>query len=283
MTIREVDLLIIGIKKEVKALAKKGKRTFLFVYCAGHGVADQRQYMVFNAATSGNLFSIEQTLRDICLASSNMCTVFAVYDMCKDIIGRYPELTKMAIKVKKGKTKGRGIGEATKLGVPYWQMSGAESLGVVDAESCLAMEMLDRLQSRGEDGVIEFPTEWTDFVHGKLEHALGALSFNASWVRLVSDITDCFYLTIFFLFSFKNALNQMKTRSYTAAQNTRRNWEREYSRKKKFSTLKISQKQNLNYSPNQRNGSHKTWTQMKMIFSKLNPNKRCRKNILVNV
>ena len=75
----------------------QGKRTFLFVYAAGHGVADQQQYMVFNG-TSGNLYNIEQNFRDVCDRSENMCTVFAVYDMCKDIKERYKDLTLRVIK-----------------------------------------------------------------------------------------------------------------------------------------------------------------------------------------
>ena len=54
-------------------------------------------------------------------------------------------------------------------------MSGAESLGVVSAYSVLAQELLERCRLDGVDGIISFPQFGTDFVHGKLEHALGAL------------------------------------------------------------------------------------------------------------
>ena len=54
-------------------------------------------------------------------------------------------------------------------------MAGAESLGVVKSESVLAQELLVRCHRDGTDGVISFPQLGIDFVHGKLEHALGAL------------------------------------------------------------------------------------------------------------
>ena len=40
-TIKEVDAIIKQIKIEFRELVKKGLYSFLFVYCAGHGVADQ--------------------------------------------------------------------------------------------------------------------------------------------------------------------------------------------------------------------------------------------------
>ena len=67
--------------------SEKGKRSLFYVYCAGHGVADQQQYMVLNT-TSGNLLNIEQTCKDMVtyskFKSKAMMTAFAVYDMCKD-------------------------------------------------------------------------------------------------------------------------------------------------------------------------------------------------------
>ena len=92
MTKQEIDKIINNIKREFLVFAENGKRTFLFVYCASHGVADQQQYMILNS-TSGNLFKIEQTCLDVCNSTKNMCTVFAVYDMCKDELRRYPGLS----------------------------------------------------------------------------------------------------------------------------------------------------------------------------------------------
>ena len=39
-TALEINKVIISIKKEFKKLSKEKKKTFLFVYVAGHGVAD---------------------------------------------------------------------------------------------------------------------------------------------------------------------------------------------------------------------------------------------------
>ena len=89
--ITEIKKILWDIARRFKALGLKGERTFLFVYCAGHGVADQRQYIVLNG-TSGNLYPIEAELRSIVGATQKMCTVFAVYDMCKDQKERYKEL-----------------------------------------------------------------------------------------------------------------------------------------------------------------------------------------------
>ena len=61
--------------------------------------------MVFNG-TSGQLYNIEQNLRDFCDEKANhQCTVFAVFDMCKDVKTRYAELTLKADKELKGTAK----------------------------------------------------------------------------------------------------------------------------------------------------------------------------------
>ena len=100
--INDMDIDLINLKlRELKEEFNKinsqpgnTKRQFLFVYCAGHGVADQTSYMVLNA-TSGNLFPIETSLRDLCNGKEmEFLTVFSVYDMCKDMVSNYPNLTK---------------------------------------------------------------------------------------------------------------------------------------------------------------------------------------------
>ena len=89
---KEINLILNDIKRVFKALSEAGKRTFLYVYAAGHGCADQMQHMILNA-TSANLFPIEQTCRDFCEITKDLCTVFAQYDMCKDEKSNYPGLT----------------------------------------------------------------------------------------------------------------------------------------------------------------------------------------------
>ena len=55
-----------------------------------------------------------------------------------------------------GKVKGRGEGEDFDLGTPFWQLAGAETLGVVDAVSKLAREILERMRIEGDlhEGVL---------------------------------------------------------------------------------------------------------------------------------
>lgn len=97
MNSKEIVNELDKIKKEFRVLADQGKRTFLYVYAAGHGAADQMQWMILNG-TEANLFPIEQTCRDFCAITKDMCTVFAEYDMCKDLLTNYPGLT---LKMKK--------------------------------------------------------------------------------------------------------------------------------------------------------------------------------------
>ena len=100
--------------------------------------------MVLNQ-TSGNLYPIEQMCRDICYMTNNFCTVFAVFDMCKDVKEMYKELSLKEAKPVRKSIIGRGSGEETTCGVPFWHLDGAETHGIVDANSILALELLERL------------------------------------------------------------------------------------------------------------------------------------------
>ena len=72
--------------------------------------------------TNNNLLPIEQACRDVCAATNNMCTVFAVYDMCKDELDRYPELKTNATSVV---SEYKRIDELIQIesGIPYWHLS----------------------------------------------------------------------------------------------------------------------------------------------------------------
>ena len=85
--------------------------------------------------------------RDVCSMTDNFCTVFAVFDMCKDVKEMYKNLTLKAPKLKRimKKSFSRGEGEETKRGVPFWHLDGAETHGVVSADSILAEELLELL------------------------------------------------------------------------------------------------------------------------------------------
>ena len=85
-TREEIDEALESIKKEVRLLNGMGKKSFVFVYCAGHGMIDhvsKQQFFLLNS-TNNNLFGVEQACVDICAASLNACTVFAIYDICQD-------------------------------------------------------------------------------------------------------------------------------------------------------------------------------------------------------
>ena len=146
-------------------------------------MADQDQYFVLNG-TSGNLYPISRTCRDIVLSSNKMATVFAVYDICKDEVWRYKDLTVAEDKKKKKQEKfdARGEGDAPVQDISYWNIDGAEVKSVVAAESILAEAILERLQTAGTNGIISFPESWTDFTEGKFQHAMGAISFKIKWV-----------------------------------------------------------------------------------------------------
>ena len=80
---------------------------------------------------------------------------------------------------------GRGVGLQTDLGNPFWQLAGADALSTVNSNSKLAREMIQRICRDGADkGIIGFPEMGTNFVHGKLEAALGARQCKISVVSL---------------------------------------------------------------------------------------------------
>ena len=55
--VAELNRVFNAIRREYRDLSRQGLQSFLYVYCAAHGVADQQQYLVLNC-TSGNIFNI---------------------------------------------------------------------------------------------------------------------------------------------------------------------------------------------------------------------------------
>ena len=86
-----------------------------------------------------------------------MCTVFAIYDMCKDLVENYPGLRRKTEKTIEviDVSHGRGTGVA-ETGEQYWHISGAEAKGVVAAISVLGKESLNSLQTyaAAHEGII---------------------------------------------------------------------------------------------------------------------------------
>ena len=113
---------------------------FVFVYCAGHGVQhDSDQYMVLND-TSGNLFNIEQELKDLCYIGKGQCYVWAVFDMCKSDIRNYPGLT-LKREEKKFHIE-RGVEMELKFQMPYYTLHTADQSRGVQANSPMSSLLL---------------------------------------------------------------------------------------------------------------------------------------------
>jgi len=68
------------LKNRLMKKATENIQSFLFVYCAGHGVADQQQYFVLNDEKR-QLVTIEAKLR--ALANLTGANIIAVYDVCR--------------------------------------------------------------------------------------------------------------------------------------------------------------------------------------------------------
>ena len=63
-------------------------------------------------------------------------------------------------------------------------MAGTDSFGIVSAKSILALELMETFNNYAKkNGTVSFPDVGKDFPYGKLDHALGAPSFEIEWVR----------------------------------------------------------------------------------------------------
>ena len=69
---------------------------FFFVYYAGHGCADVKQYFVLNENTASKIFwPAESKLRLLCRKCGSACKIFIVYDCCRE------DYSELRIKVEK--------------------------------------------------------------------------------------------------------------------------------------------------------------------------------------
>ena len=55
--------------------------------------------MVLNG-TTGNLYNVDKTCKDVAEVTEKMTTVFAIFDMCKDEVESYPLLSRVYVKKK---------------------------------------------------------------------------------------------------------------------------------------------------------------------------------------
>ena len=113
--------------------------------------------------------------------------------MCKDLKGRYADLTLnqkaalkgVALEAGDGESRGMKNEDGSEKGIQFFFVEGAESLGVVDADSVLAREMLGRFEdcaSVGGVGVVTIPLDLNDWRFGNVKSALGAQSVRLEWV-----------------------------------------------------------------------------------------------------
>ena len=127
-----------------------GKRTFLLVYVAGHGVCDQMQYFVLNDAEH-NLVNIEEKLRT--LSKGTDTSILTFYDICRSDKSKFPNL-------KRGTEAGPG-GDNEGFAENYQYMHiCTHPLQTVDAKSKLAELTIKQLTRKsGEDsgGLIFIP------------------------------------------------------------------------------------------------------------------------------
>ena len=55
--------------------------------------------MVLNG-TTGNLYNVDKSCKDVATITNKMTTVFAIFDMCKDEVESYPLLSRVYVKKK---------------------------------------------------------------------------------------------------------------------------------------------------------------------------------------
>lgn len=128
---------------------KDGKgKSFLFVYCAGHGLADQQQYFVLPDDTTAAAFPIENQLRG--LAQEAGCNVVAFYDICREQLTNHPKL-------KEGIIGGSASGSNNQMFNYVHLCTGPGKL--MDAASVMAVDTNKKMEdeSRKKGGLLEVP------------------------------------------------------------------------------------------------------------------------------
>ena len=140
------------------------------------------------------MYAIEQMCRDICSASNNMCTVFAIYDVNKDNLDRFRELRQNTAVLHDYTRLDNVIQEE---GTPYWYLTSQTTLETNRKHSILAIEILERLQACSSK--VAFPDIWSDQRFGNhnwnLDSAAGAMKFSIQWHH---DMIDAEEKTFFY-------------------------------------------------------------------------------------
>ena len=147
----------------------------MFVYCAGHGVADQQQYFVLNHAEH-NLVSVEQKLRSLCKNSEGNFCVFAVYDICRSELNKF-----------KGLRRGEEENDvAAGPQINYVAISGTDPRGTVPAASKLAVLLFKEAElyaANDKFSRIHVPMFCMDFSgeNGLVEKTMMGKSYYINW------------------------------------------------------------------------------------------------------
>ena len=145
-----------------------GKRSFMLVYCAGHGVCDQMQHFVLNDAKE-NVINIEERLRS--LAKNTDTSILAFYDACKSEKSSFPNL------------KMRGGDDLSSFGEKYEYLHiGTHPRQTVEAESKLARITIEQLNKKSEEsatGLIHIPGCFT----GIGEQHVTGVGYSIQWKK----------------------------------------------------------------------------------------------------
>ena len=167
--------------------------------------------------------------------------------MCKDLKTRYADLTlqtKAALKgvaPSDGKSRGQLNEDGSEKGIQFFFVEGAESLGVVDADSVLAREMLGRFEdcaAAGGVGVVTIPQDLNDWRFGNVKSALGALSVRLEWVSTYQQHNH-FSTNLLIHFSMHIEWSQMQVCSATSPPSRRPRSERGRGGRRSPSTTQL--------------------------------------------
>ena len=174
LTYEDFDEVYKGTYKTLKKNALKDKRSFLMVYCAGHGVGDMTQDFVLNQEEK-ILLPIEKRLRLI--AQLTNTSVLAFYDVCRQDKASIPNITRGEVEEQKGF-------DAFADTYNYMHI-GTHPHGVVDADSKLATMITEQLTNKSletDDGLIEIPGSFTG-MQGGVEKTDTGESYILAWKK----------------------------------------------------------------------------------------------------
>ena len=156
MTVKDINLIFREGLNHFVEKNKHGCRSFLMVYCAGHGVSDQQQYFVLNELKA-NIVAIELKLRG--LSKNTDTNILAFYDICRSDKSAFPNL-----KTRGGEGGEAIVPESEALFAEQYEYAhvGTNPSSTVAAESMLSamiMKKLDDASDKDPNGLVSIPTD----------------------------------------------------------------------------------------------------------------------------